>query len=191
MRQEPASRPGRFRSVASITGSARVNGPTPVSSTMTFSFASEWFWRRRHERRRAARPSAPNQLERSALVNTRVAVAVVTSLIALPALADETYVLDPVHSQPRFMTRHLGFTTQLGGFVKSSAKATIDREAKKGTVDVTIDAASVRTQDATRLDAVVKGEKFLNVEKYPTITFTSNDFRFNGDTLAGVNGQLT
>ncbi|HLW12528.1 MAG TPA: YceI family protein [Casimicrobiaceae bacterium] len=124
-------------------------------------------------------------------MNTRVAVAVVASLIALPVRADETYVLDPVHSQPRFMTRHLGFTTQLGGFVKSSAKATIDREAKKGTVDVTIDAASVTTHDATRLDAVVKGEKFLNVEKYPTITFTSNDFRFNGDTLAGVNGQLT
>ncbi len=124
-------------------------------------------------------------------MNTRVAVAVVASLIALPVLADETYVLDPVHSQPRFMTRHLGFTTQLGSFVKSSAKATIDREAKKGTVDVTIDAASVTTHDATRLDAVVKGEKFLNVEKYPTITFTSNDFRFDGDTLAGVNGELT
>lgn len=125
-------------------------------------------------------------------MNARLAIAVLAASIALPAAAaTETYVLDPVHSQPWFQTRHIGMTTQLGSFVKSAAKVTIDRAAKTGTVDVTIDAASVRTFDATRLDAIVKGEKFFNVEKYPTITFKSDDVNFDGDRVVGVNGELT
>jgi polyisoprenoid-binding protein YceI len=111
--------------------------------------------------------------------------------LALPALAAETYTLDPVHSQPGFVTHHLGFSNQVGRFEKSNAKVTIDREAKKGSVDVTIDAASIHTQDASRLDAIVKGEKYFNVEKYPTITFHSDDVRFDGDRVVAVNGELT
>ncbi len=120
----------------------------------------------------------------------RIAVASIALCVALPVAA-ETYTLDPVHSQVSFETEHLGFSHQVGTFVKSTAKATIDRAAKTGSVDVTIDPASVRTHDSTRLDAIVKGEKFFNVEKYPTITFKSSDFKFDGDRLVAVNGELT
>lgn len=120
----------------------------------------------------------------------RIAVASIAFCVALPVAA-ETYTLDPVHSEVSFETEHLGFSHQVGTFVKSTAKATIDRTAKTGTVDVTIDPASVRTHDSTRLDAIVKGEKFFNVEKYPTITFKSSDFKFDGDRLVAVNGELT
>ena len=120
----------------------------------------------------------------------RIAVASIALCVALPVAA-ETYTLDPVHSEVSFETEHLGFSHQVGTFVKSTAKATIDRTAKTGTVDVTIDPASVRTHDSTRLDAIVKGEKFFNVEKYPTITFKSSDFKFDGDRLVAVNGELT
>ncbi|HEX6793515.1 MAG TPA: YceI family protein [Casimicrobiaceae bacterium] len=120
----------------------------------------------------------------------RIAVASIALCVALPVAA-ETYTLDPVHSQVSFETEHLGLSHQVGTFVKSTAKATIDRAAKTGSVDVTIDPASVRTHDSTRLDAIVKGEKFFNVEKYPTITFKSSDFKFDGDRLVAVNGELT
>jgi polyisoprenoid-binding protein YceI len=120
----------------------------------------------------------------------RIAVASIALCVALPVAAD-TYTLDPVHSEVAFETEHLGFSHQVGTFVKSTAKATIDRTAKTGTVDVTIDPASIRTHDATRLDAIVKGEKFFNVEKYPTITFKSSDFRFDGERLVAVSGELT
>src|SRR6185437_10188801 len=116
-------------------------------------------------------------------MNARFAVALFAALTALPAIAEETYLLDPVHSQPTFQVRHLGFTNQLGSFTKSTAKITLDRAASKGSVDVTIDAASVRTFDSTRLDPIVKGEKFFNVEKYPTITFKSDDVKFDGDRV--------
>ena len=125
-------------------------------------------------------------------MSARIALAMFAAMAAWPAAAaTETYVLDPVHSQPWFETRHIGMTQQLGSFVKSSAKVTIDRAAKTGTVDVTIDATSVRTFDATRLDAIAKGEKYFNVEKFPTITFKSTSMKFDGDNVVGVDGELT
>ena len=125
-------------------------------------------------------------------MNARIALGIIAMTAAVPTLAaTETYVLDPVHSQPWFQTTHMGMTHQLGSFVKSSAKVTIDREAKSGSVDVTIDAASVRSFDATRLDAILKGEKYFNVEKFPTITFKSTSMKFDGDKVVGVDGELT
>jgi polyisoprenoid-binding protein YceI len=125
-------------------------------------------------------------------LNARIALAMFAATVSLPAVAaTETYVLDPVHSQPWFQATHMGMTRQLGSFVKSSTKVTIDREAKSGSVDVTIDAASVRSFDATRLDAILKGEKYFNVEKFPTITFKSTSMKFDGDRVVGVEGDLT
>jgi polyisoprenoid-binding protein YceI len=123
-------------------------------------------------------------------VNARLAFAVVAASIALPAAAQETYVLDPVHSQPQWQARHIGFSNQHGNFGKATGKVVLDRAAKKGSIEVTIDAASIRTYDP-RLDAVVKGERFFNVEKYPTITFRSDDLKFDGDKVVGAEGELT
>jgi polyisoprenoid-binding protein YceI len=78
---------------------------------------------------------------------------------------------------------------QHGNFGKVSGKVTLDRAEKKGTVDITIDATSIRTFD-TRLDAIVKGERFFNVEKFPTVTFKSDKMTFDGDRLVGVDGDL-
>ena len=112
-------------------------------------------------------------------------------IVALPAAAaEETYVIDPVHSQPQWEAHHIGFSDQRGSFTKMEGKVVLDRTAKKGSVDVTIDAASIRSYD-TRLDAILKGERFFNVEKFPAITFKSSDVRFDGDRLVAINGELT
>lgn len=116
--------------------------------------------------------------------------AVLVAFAAVPAHAGESYVLDPVHSQPQWEARHIGFSSQHGNFGKLTGKVTIDRAAKTGSIDVTIDAASIRTYDA-RLDAIVKGERFFNVEKYPTITFRSDRLAFDGDRLVAADGELT
>ena len=112
------------------------------------------------------------------------------AVIAIGASAQETYNIDPVHSQPNFEVQHMGFSIQRGSFVKSSGKVTIDRAAKKGTIEVTIDATSIRTIDP-KLDTHVKSPDFFNVEKYPTITFKSTDLVFDGDRVVEVNGELT
>jgi len=122
---------------------------------------------------------------------SRLAIATLAGLAALPALAaEDVYVIDPVHSNPQWETRHIGMSTQHGNFGKATGTITLDRGAKKGSVDVTIDATSIRTYDG-RLDQIVKGERFFNVEKFPTITFKSSAVAFEGDNVASVDGELT
>ena len=112
---------------------------------------------------------------------------------ALPlsaAAAEETYALDPVHSQPMFEVQHMGFSVQRATFAKISGKVVLDRGAHKGSVDVTIDTASIRSF-SDRLDAHIRGEDFFNVAKYPTMSFRSSNLIFDGEKLVGVDGELT
>ena len=124
----------------------------------------------------------------------RPLAATLASALAIPAavaLADESYTLDPVHSQPRYEIQHLrGLSTQSGLFGKYAGKVTLDRAAKKGTIDVTIDTTSIRTHDG-RLDSIVKGDDYFNVAKYPTMTFKSSNVVFDGDKVVGAEGELT
>lgn len=106
------------------------------------------------------------------------------------AAAQETYTIDPVHSQPIFEARHMGFSQQRGSFAKSTGKITLDRAAKKGTVEVVIDTTSIRTFDP-RLDDQMKSENFFNVAKYPTLTFKGSNVVFDGDRVVQVDGDLT
>ena len=124
-------------------------------------------------------------------MNLRIVLAASCALAALPALAaEDVYVIEPVHSQPQWEARHIGFSNQHGSFGKATGKITLDRAAKKGHIDVEIDATSIKTFD-TRLDAIVKGERFFNVEKFPTLTFKSTSVTFDGDRVVGVDGELT
>jgi polyisoprenoid-binding protein YceI len=112
------------------------------------------------------------------------------ALIAAPVAAQETYAIDPAHSKPVFETRHMGYSLQRGTLGKVTGKVTLDRAAKKGAVDLTLDLSGVNTGDP-RLDAAIKGEKFFNVEKFPTATFRSATLAFDGDRLTAVEGELT
>lgn len=123
-------------------------------------------------------------------MTARLALAVLAACTTFPAAAVDTYVIDPVHSQPQWEARHIGFSNQHGSFGKATGTITLDRAAKTGTVEVTIDMASIRTYDP-RLDAIVKGERFFNVEKFPTATFQSTRVAFEGDQVVGVDGELT
>jgi len=120
-----------------------------------------------------------------------IAGAALALIVAAPgAAAEDTYDLDPVHSQPMFEVRHMGFSLQRGAFGKATGKVALDRLARKGTIDVTIDTTSIKTIDP-RLDAHVKGEDFFNVAKYPTMTFKSSNLIYDGDRVVGAEGELT
>ena len=116
--------------------------------------------------------------------------AAMAAAIAGPAPAQDTYVIDPVHSQPMFEVQHMGYSLQRGTFSKATGKITLDRAAKKGAIDVTIDTGSVKTIDP-RLDTSVRGEDFFNVAKYPSMSFKSTALTFDGDRVVGAEGELT
>ena len=117
-------------------------------------------------------------------------VAVAVAVCAVPAAAQDVYVLEPAHSQPVWETRHIGMALQRGSFGKASGKITLDRAAKKGTVDITIDANSIKPFDA-RLDPILRGPRFFNVEKFPTMEFKGDDVVFDGDRVVRVSGNFT
>ena len=120
-----------------------------------------------------------------------IAAALVTLLAAAPALAAvETYTIDPRHTFPSFEVNHLGFSLQRGRFNKTSGKVTVDREARQGSIEVTIDANSVNT-GVDKLEEHVRGEDFLNTAKHPTITFKSTSMAFEGDKVKSASGDLT
>lgn len=113
------------------------------------------------------------------------------AIAAGPVAAEDVYNVDPVHSQPMYEIQHMkGISVQHGSFGKLTGKVTLDRAAKKGTIDVSIDTSTIRSHDA-RLDNILKGEDYFNVAKYPTMTFKSSDVKFDGDNVVGAEGELT
>ena len=87
----------------------------------------------------------------STLLNKAVWMTAV-ALAAQLAHAGDTYQLDPNHTFPSFEADHRGgLSTWRGKFTKTTGTVTIDRAAKAGSVDVTIDPASVQTGNP-RLD---------------------------------------
>ena len=112
-------------------------------------------------------------------------------LTALPAAAQvETYTIDPRHTFPAFEVMHFGMSLQRGHFNRTSGKITVDRAAKTGSVDVTIDAASVSTGEP-KLGDHLRNQDFFNATAHPTITFKGTKFNFDGDKLKSVDGELT
>jgi polyisoprenoid-binding protein YceI len=123
-------------------------------------------------------------------MKTKLLIATLVATLAAPALAADTYSIDPGHTHPSFEISHFGWSTQRGRFDKVSGKLTLDRAAKTGSVDVTIDVTSISTGVA-KLDEHLKSEDFFNAAKYPTITFKSKKLNFTGDKPSSVDGEIT
>lgn len=98
---------------------------------------------------------------------------------------------DPAHSQIEFSAKHMMFTTVKGRFDKFSGIFELDEQHPASSrVDVTIDAASLTTGVEYRDNHLRSGD-FLDVEKYPTITFKSTQVTLEGEHKARVTGDLT
>jgi polyisoprenoid-binding protein YceI len=119
-----------------------------------------------------------------------IAFALAAAFSSAAFAAPETFNLDPSHTLPRFEYNHMGFSQQLSRFDKVSGTVTLDRAAKTGSVDVTIDAKSVNT-GSTQFNEHIQGKDFLDTAAFPTITYKSTAVKFNGDAVASVEGNLT
>jgi polyisoprenoid-binding protein YceI len=120
----------------------------------------------------------------------KLLIAAFATALTVPALAADSYTIDPRHTHPTYEVNHFGWSTQRGRFDNVTGKVTLDRAAKRGTLEVSIDVASVST-GVDKLDEHLRSEDFFNVAKYPTMTFKSKQVNFNGDKPASVDGELT
>jgi polyisoprenoid-binding protein YceI len=114
-----------------------------------------------------------------------------------------TYKLDPNHTSLAVKLRHLGLADYVMRFMKYDAQLTLDpAQPENSSVSVTIDPTSVRTDyqgdyKASHKDSpynsfeesIARGDKMLNSDKFPTITFKSTKVEKAGDKFR-ITGDL-
>ena len=101
-----------------------------------------------------------------------------------------TYSIDKPHSEATFQVRHL-LTKVRGRFSVFDGEIEYDEQnPEHSSVNVTIQAASIDTNERDR-DAHLRSSDFFEVEKFPTLTFRSGAITRRGSAGFDVAGDLT
>ncbi len=99
--------------------------------------------------------------------------------------------IDNAHTRANFSVRHMMISWVHGNFDKIEGEIDFDPAKPEATrVDVKIAADSINTGDGQR-DAHLKSPDFLNVEKYPYLTFKSKGVKVLDESHARLIGDLT
>lgn len=99
--------------------------------------------------------------------------------------------IDPVHSNVEFTVVHMVISEVSGHFKEFNATMTQGKDDFSGsTLDVTIKAASISTDNDTR-DNHLRSADFFDVTKYPDLTFKSTSFEKTGENEYRITGDLT
>ena len=102
-----------------------------------------------------------------------------------------TYQLDLAHTRVGFSARHVLVARVHGWFDSVDGRLHLDAaDPTASSVELTIDAASIRTNNADR-DAHLRSPDFFDVERYPTVTFASTAITERGRDRYRVVGDLT
>jgi polyisoprenoid-binding protein YceI len=115
-----------------------------------------------------------------------VAIAVSATAQAQSAI----YTVEPTHTFVTWEAKHFGTSTSRGRFDKKEGSITIDRVAKTGRAEITIDMASINTGVAP-FDKHLKGKDFFDTDNHASAKFVGDKFTFDGDKLSEVAGTLT
>jgi len=108
-----------------------------------------------------------------------------------PETTTTTWNIDPVHTMAEFKVRHMMITNVKGHFTGVTGVLTLnEQDITKSHVEASIDAASINTREADR-DTHLKSADFLDVEKFPKLTFTSTRVTRRGEGELQVEGDLT
>ena len=124
---------------------------------------------------------------------TKFSLLAVMAAIGFSAAAhaeSATYAIDPSHTFASWEIAHFATSTNRGRFNKTSGTVTLDKAAKTGSLDVTVDTTSLDTGTAA-FTKHISSDEMLNVAAFPTAHFVANKFVFNGDKVTEVDGNLT
>ncbi|WUI01747.1 YceI family protein [Spirillospora sp. NBC_00431] len=116
-----------------------------------------------------------------------------TELVEVPGYVAGTWAIDPVHSGVGFTIRHLMVSKVRGRFGTFEGTLVTGDDPRGSTVTASIDLASIDTGNAQR-DEHVRSADFLDVAKFPTMTYRSTGLRpadgGDGDGFV-LDGELT
>lgn len=115
-------------------------------------------------------------------------------MTTLSGLTSGTWNIDPAHSTLGFTVRHMVVSKVRGKFEDFSSTLTVGQDLVSSTVEATVQMGSVTTGQADRDNHLRTGD-FFEVEKFPTMTFTSTSATSNsltGDlTIKGITHPVT
>ena len=125
------------------------------------------------------------------LAETEKAPETASALSGLTAAKSVKYTFDPAHTQIIFAANHLGFSFSHGRFMKFDGFFTFDPAAPESSeVNVTVETASV-DMGSDKWDEHLKGADFLNVEKFPQMTFKSTKIEKTCEKTGKLTGDFT
>src|SRR5277367_5579432 len=105
--------------------------------------------------------------------------------------ATTTWNIDPVHSTAQFKVKHLMISNVKGEFTAITGKLELSgTDISKSRIEASIDAATINTREVQR-DAHLKSADFLDVEKFPVLTFKSTRVSKVGIDELAVEGDLS
>ena len=114
-----------------------------------------------------------------------------TLLLGLPLpVAADAYTVDGMHSMPSFTFKHLNLSSFRGRFENTTGTIEFDPVRHGGSADIAINIDSVST-GVPMLDQFLKSARFFDSARFPTATFKSNNFKFSGEQLVSVSGDLS
>ena len=118
-------------------------------------------------------------------------VAVLALMAGSAIAAPVTYNIDPNHTFPSFEADHFGgLSVWRGKFDKSSGTIVFDKDKAAGTVEITVDAASIDF-GLPKLNDHAKSAEIFDVAKFPTATYKGTLAKFKDGAPTEVEGQLT
>lgn len=119
--------------------------------------------------------------------------ALLSSLLFSAAVANaetKSYTVDPRHTAPMFEVSHYGFSKQRGRFNAVRGTLTLDTQARRGSIDITIDANSI-DMGFEEWNKEMRAEGFFDTARHPDIKFRSDDLEFSGGRPIRARGTLT
>jgi polyisoprenoid-binding protein YceI len=121
----------------------------------------------------------------------RIALAVLLSISLLPSAALAGWNLDSSLTVARFKLSYMLFTSVQGGFDDVTGTVVYDeRDVTKSSADVSIAVSSIKTGIGLR-DSDLKGSRFFDAAKYPSIKFKSRKVEKISEGVLKVTGDLT
>lgn len=131
----------------------------------------------------------PRLLTRTA-TTAAVALGLAAAFASAATAAPVRYVVEPNHTFVNFEVKHFDTSTVRARFDRVDGFVTVDLATRRGEADITIDTTSISSGIAS-FDAHLRNADFLDVERHPTARFRSTDFRFFGDRVVSLVGELT
>ncbi len=113
------------------------------------------------------------------------------SALASPQTVTASWNIDPVHTAAEFKVKHMMVSNVKGHFTGFTGVLKLyETDRKNSSVEASIDAASINTREPQR-DTHLKSGDFLDVEKFPTLSFKSTHVSRDGEGGLAVTGDLT